>query len=67
MHRQTNNQQKKIVIDIQATTSGMGKQPPQAQASQVKDHIIKIPSGTTNTYRLSRLFEVEAHILLKRL
>jgi hypothetical protein len=45
----------------------MGKQPSQAQASQVKDHIIKIPSGTTNTYRLSRLFEVEAHILLKRL
>jgi hypothetical protein len=67
MNRQTNNQQKKIVIDIQGTTSGMGKQPLQAQANQVNDHIIKIPSGTTNTYRLSRLFNVEAHILLKRL
>ena len=31
------------------------------------DHVIKIPSGTTNTFRLSRLFNVEAHVILKRL
>lgn len=31
------------------------------------DKIIKIPIGTTNTFRLSRLFDIEAHLLLKRL
>ena len=26
-----------------------------------------MPNGTTNTFRLSRLFDIDAHILLKRL
>ena len=31
------------------------------------DKIIKVPVGTTNTFRLARMFDVEAHVVLKKL
>jgi len=59
-----------ITIDITSQTlETITKGAPGTKPTAVKapDQIIKVPSGTTNTFRLSRLFDIEAHILLKRL
>lgn len=40
---------------------------PIKQVVAVVDKIIKVPVGTTNTFRLARMFDVEAHVVLKKL
>lgn len=51
-HMAQARKQASVTIDVHAAT---------------QTQVIKVPIGSTNSYRLSRLFGVEAHLILKKL